>query len=206
MGPAACMFLFKPPPPVALHFPLLDSRDPRASDEKVINSVWSGEAQERRPHRQGPTLDRNGTEPSGTVKYCSVQHPPDLSNVRKWISSSARKIADLPSRHKRNRAAKKALNIRAQHHHQANHIQSQAQNQLCRLPTELVLEVSSLLDDTDLLALRSTSRRLYDVLYKEPQGWGSERMCPAQRGLWYISRVSWEESIPDPSSLPKLPV
>ncbi|KAF1951269.1 hypothetical protein CC80DRAFT_496290 [Byssothecium circinans] len=41
-----------------------------------MNCVWSGEAQERRLYRQEPTLGRNGTEPSGTVKYCSVQHTP----------------------------------------------------------------------------------------------------------------------------------
>ncbi|KAF1948083.1 hypothetical protein CC80DRAFT_498437 [Byssothecium circinans] len=33
-----------------------------------MNCVWSSE----------PTLSRNGTEPSGTVKYCSVQHTPSV--------------------------------------------------------------------------------------------------------------------------------
>ncbi|KAF1949645.1 hypothetical protein CC80DRAFT_497304 [Byssothecium circinans] len=48
---------------------MLDSRDPRACDEKVINCVWSSVAQERRLYRQEPMLSRNGTEPSRTVKY-----------------------------------------------------------------------------------------------------------------------------------------
>ncbi|KAF1952973.1 hypothetical protein CC80DRAFT_495083 [Byssothecium circinans] len=43
-----------------------------------MNCVSSSVAQERRLYRQEPTLSRNGTEPSGTVKYCSVQHTPSV--------------------------------------------------------------------------------------------------------------------------------
>ncbi|KAF1950099.1 hypothetical protein CC80DRAFT_249561 [Byssothecium circinans] len=55
-----------------------------------MNCVWSSIAQERRLYRQEPTLSRNGTEPSGTVKYCSVQQLEAVGTLEEAVEQACR--------------------------------------------------------------------------------------------------------------------